>query len=289
MSLHYLADGWSASIKRPGLAGLLYAGNLVLGVILAIPVFMAFSQAVSETGFSPEMAEEFDIALWADMLGETGPVLGSMLSQLFWVLPVLYLWKVGSSVGIVYALSEDGERSFWTGLGQFGGKALLLGLPFVVLGALVTLGVVVVLVLLSVFLSGEVLLFWLRLVAGPVVLVLALAVIDMMHDFARLELVLRGRGVLESWSSGIGWFFRSGTAQAIYLGWFVIGLFALFLPFWADMAMGGLLLAFLLQQALLYVRSLITVGWLGSEALFFQDVMPESEPEESGHSAEEAL
>lgn len=283
MILPFISDGWSASVKRPGLAGLLFAGNLILGIILAIPILMAFSQAVSDTGFSPELAEEFDIALWADILEESGPVFQTMLAQLFWVLPVLYLWKVGAGAGIVYALGGDRERSFWTGLGKYAGKSLLLGLPFVAMAGLVILGVLLITALISVVVSGEVVLFWLRLIAVPILLILALAVLDMMHDFARLELILRNRGVWESWSSGIGWFFRSGTAQGIYLVWFVIGLFALVLPFWADMAIGGLFLAFLLQQALLYVRSLVSVGWLGSEVFFFQEVMPQEEPAEVPH------
>lgn len=273
MTTRFIADGWSASAKRPGLAGLLFAGNLLLGLILAVPILVAFSSAVSGTGFSPELAEEFDAALWADLMQESGPVFQTMLQQLFWILPLLYLWKVGSSVGVLYALSGDGDRSFWKGLGSYGGKALLLGLPFVGMAALIALGVVVLNILMSVLISGEVALFWLRLIIAPIVLILALAVLDMMHDFARLELVVSGKGVGASFSAGIGWFFRSGTAQTIYLGWFVIGLVALAVPFWADLAIGGILLGFVLQQVLLYLRAMVTVGWLGSELRFFEEVM----------------
>jgi hypothetical protein len=278
MTLPFIADGWSASVKRPGLAGLLFAGNLILGIILAIPILMAFSQAVSSTGFSPELSKEFDIALWADLMQESGPVFQTMLAQLFWILPVLYIWKVSSAVGIVHALSGNRDGSFWTGLGKHAGPALLLGIPYVVMAGLVILGTLILNALISVVLSGEVLLFWLRFVATPVLLILALAVLDMMHDFARLELVIRKRGVWNSFLAGIRWFFRSGTGQAIYMIWFVIGLVALFLPFWADLAFGGLFLAFVFQQVLLYVRSLVTVGWLGSEVFFFQEVVP-PEPE----------
>jgi len=274
MTLPFIADGWSASVKRPGLAGLLFAGNLILGIILAIPVLMAFSQAVSSTGFSPELSEEFDIALWADLMEESGPVFQTMLAQLFWILPVLYIWKVGAAVGIVYALSGDRDGSFWTGLGKHAGRALLLGLPYVVMAGLIILGIMLINIVVSLVFSGEVLLFWVRFVGTPVLLILALAVLDMMHDFARLELVIRKKGVWICFFEGIRWFFRSGTGQAIYLTWFVIGLVALALPFWADLAFGGLFLAFVLQQALLYVRSLVTVGWLGSEVFFFQEIIP---------------
>lgn len=274
MIVRLLNEGWSASVKRPGLAGLLYAGNLLLGIILSIPILVAFSNAVSETGYSPDLAAEFDAALWADLLRESGPLVSTMLTQLLWILPVLYLWKVGSTVGVVHAMRGSGSGSFWEGLGKYAGKAILLGIPFLVLAILMILGIVLLIALLSAAPIGEVGQFWIRFVVAPIVIILAVAVVDLMHDFARLELVLRGQTVWNAMYAGMGWFWQSGSAQALYMLWLVIGSVALILPFWADMAMGGLLLAFLLQQALLYVRSMVTVGWLTSEVLLFQELDP---------------
>lgn len=261
-------------MKRPGLAGLLYAGNLLLGIILSIPILVAFSNAVSESGYSPDLAAEFDAALWADILRESGPLVSTMLLQLLWVLPVLYLWKVGSTVGVVHAMRGDRTASFWEGLGKYAGKALILGIPFLVLAILAVLGIALLIALLSAAPIGEVGQFWIRFVVAPILIILAVAVVDMMHDFARLELVLGGQSVFNSMYAGMNWFWQSGSAQALYMVWLVIGSVALILPFWADMAMGGLLLAFLLQQALLYVRSMVTVGWLTSEVLLFQELDP---------------
>jgi hypothetical protein len=272
MTLRLLNEGWSASVKRPGLAGLLYAGNLLLGIILSIPILVAFSNAVSESGYSPDLAAEFDIALWTDILRESGSLVTTMLLQLLWVLPVLYLWKVGSTVGVVHAMRGEQTGSFWEGLGRYAGKALLLGIPFLVLAVLSVLGIALLTALLSAAPVGEVAQFWIRFVAAPILIILAVAVIDMMHDFARLELVLNGQSVWNAMFAGMSWFWQSGSAQALYMAWLVIGSVALILPFWADMAMGGLFLAFLFQQALLYVRSMVTVGWLTSEVLLFQEL-----------------
>ncbi|MDA0875524.1 MAG: hypothetical protein O3C45_10760 [Bacteroidetes bacterium] len=274
MIVRILTDGWGAAVKRPGLAGLLYAGNLILGIILSIPILVAFSNAASETGWSPDLASEFDAALWADLLRESGPLVSTMLSQLLWVLPVLYLWKVGSTVGIVHAMRGDRTGSFWEGLGKYAGKAIVLGLPFLVLAGLMVLGIVLLIALLSASPIGEVGQFWIRFVVAPILIVLAVAVVDLMHDFARLELVLRGQTVWNAMYAGMGWFWQSGSAQALYMAWLVIGSLALILPFWADMAVGGLFLAFLLQQALLFVRSMVSVGWLTSEVLLFQELEP---------------
>lgn len=261
-------------MKRPGLAGLLYAGNLLLGIILSIPILVAFSNAVSETGYSPDLAAEFDAALWADLLRESGPLVSTMLTQLLWILPVLYLWKVGSTVGVVHAMRGDRTGSFWEGLGKYAGKALILGIPFLVLAILAVLGIALLIALLSAAPIGEVGQFWIRFVVAPIVIILAVAVVDLMHDFARLELVLGGQSVWNAMYAGMSWFWQSGSAQALYMVWLVIGSVALIIPFWADMAMGGLFLAFLLQQALLYVRSMVTVGWLTSEVLLFQELDP---------------
>lgn len=286
MISRFLSEGWSASMKRPGLAGLLYAGNLVLGILLSIPILMAFSQAVSETGYSPELAQEFDIALWADLMQESGPLVSTMLQQLFWIIPVFYLWKVGSTIGVVHAMRGERDGSFWTGLGQYGGKALLLGLPFVAMAVVAIVGVLLLTLLLGVVLSGEVIQFWIRFVGAPILILMLLAILDLMHDFARLELVLRERPVMGSWWAGIGWFFRSGSAQAIYLTWMVIAVIALLLPFWVDLTMGGLFLAFLFQQGLLYLRSLVTVGWLTSEVMLFEELTVDDDSGEPAPSAE---
>lgn len=280
MIVRILNDGWSASVKRPGLAGLLYAGNLLLGIILSIPILVAFSSAVSESGYSPDLAAEFDVALWADILRDSGPLVSTMLMQLLWVIPVFYLWKIGSTVGVVHAMRGDRTGSFWEGVGRYAGKALLLGLPFLVLAILAVAGLALITALLSAAPIGEVGQFWIRFVVAPILIILSVAVIDMMHDFARLELVLRGESVWNSMYAGMDWFWQSGSAQALYMLWLVIGSLTLILPFWADMALGGLFLAFLLQQALLYVRSLVTVGWLTSEVMLFQELDPREPREE---------
>ena len=279
MIVRILNDGWSASVKRPGLAGLLYAGNLLLGIILSIPILVAFSSAVSESGYSPDLGVEFDVALWADILRDSGPLVSTMLMQLLWVIPVFYLWKIGSTVGVVHAMRDDRTGSFWEGVGRYAGKALLLGLPFLVLAILAVAGLALITALLSAAPIGEVGQFWIRFVVAPILIILSVAVIDMMHDFARLELVLRSKSVWNSMYAGMDWFWQSGSAQALYMLWLVIGSLTLILPFWADMALGGLFLAFLLQQTLLYVRSLVTVGWLTSEVMLFQELDP-GEPRE---------
>ena len=104
-------------------------------------------------------------------------------------------------------------------------------------------------------------------------LFIGLAFIDMMHDFARIELVVGKKKVMESWFAGVRWFLQSGSAHAVYLGWLAIGLVTMVLPFWTNIAVGGLFLAFVLQQVLLFIRSMVTVGWIASEVMLFEDLI----------------
>ncbi len=260
-------------MKRPGLAGILYAINLAVGIILSIPIFVAFAAAISDSGFSPEMSEQFDIALWADMLEETGPIFQILMGQLIWMIPLIYIWKVASSVAVVYAVQGSGEGSFWRGIGQHTGRALLLGLPFVGMVLAILIAVVILVTILGLLLTGEVVQFWVNFIFTPIMLFIGLAFIDMMHDFARIELVVGKKKVMESWFAGVRWFLQSGSAHAVYLGWLAIGLVTMVLPFWTNIAVGGLFLAFVLQQVLLFIRSMVTVGWIASEVMLFEDLI----------------
>ena len=262
-------------MKRPGLAGILYGINITMGVILSIPIFIAFAAAISDSGFSPEMAEQFDIGLWADMLEETGPIFQILMGQLIWMIPLIYIWKVASSVAVVHAVQGSGEGSFWQGVGQHTGRALLLGLPFVGMALTLLIAVVILVTILGFLLTGEVVQFWIRFVFTPIILFIGLAFVDMMHDFARIELVVGKKKIMESWFAGVTWFLHSGTAHAVYLGWLAIGLVTMILPLWANVAVGGLFLAFLLQQTLLFIRSMVTVGWIASEVMLYEDLVDE--------------
>lgn len=278
MSTHYFSSGLAAARKRPGLTAILYVANLALGLILSIPILIAFSQSTATTGFSPEMAEGFDITLWADLLEDSGPVFQTMISQLIWILPLLFLWKVASSVGLVHALSAGGGRSFWQGVGRHTGKAALLGLLYLVPTFALIFGVAIVAVILSAFLTGEVGSFWVQFVFTPLVIFLGIAFVDMMHDFGRIELVLADKSVTESWFAGMKWPLKSGIANSIYIGWMLVGLVVLIIPVVLDFSMGSIFLAFIIQQILLFARSMVTVGWIGSEVFFFEDVQARDAP-----------
>ena len=285
MALHYIPQGFQKARSRPGLAVVLYAANLILGLVISIPIFVVLANATAESGFSPELAQEFDVALWADMLSSSGPVLQSVMTQMIWILPLLFVWKVASSAGLVHALSGS-ENRFLDGVGRYTGKAILLGLLYLAPTLVLIIGVILIGLVLGSLLTGEVGSFWVQFVFTPLALVLGLAIIDMMHDFGRMELILGKQGVVDSWFAGLKWPLHSGSANFVYIVWMLVGFVLLLLPFSLNLAAAGFLLGFILQQLLLYARAMITVSWIGSEVDIFGDegTFPE-EPADQSYEA----
>ena len=279
MSAHYIRSGYDSARLRPGLTALMYVGNLAMGLILSVPIFIAFSMATDSSGFSNELAEGFDISLWADLLEGNDALLQTLVSQLFWVMPLLFIWKMASFSGLIHAQSEGGGKSFWTGLGRYTLKATLLGILYLIPTLVVMFLVVMLAAVLSTVITGEVGSFWVQFVFTPLAFFLGVAFIDMMHDFARIELIVGKKGIMDSWFAGMKWPLQSSHANSIYIGWMVLGIVFLVFPFILDVSMGGLLVAFIVQQLFMLGRAFITVGWINSEVALFEDSIPEVEEE----------
>jgi hypothetical protein len=98
-----LALGVEAIRRRPGLAWLIYGLNLLVALIISIPLLVVLERAVSESGYSEELATTFDPALWADIFTRSPDLMATLLAQLFWVVPVYLVWNVLSLTGLVHA------------------------------------------------------------------------------------------------------------------------------------------------------------------------------------------
>ncbi len=275
---NFFNQGFRAATSRPGLAGLLYAFNLVIGIIVTVPIFLALNSIVGTTGFSGELSSQFDIALWMDIMEDALPTFQSFQIQLLWILPVFFLWKVASSVGVIHTLHTHGARSFWQGVGEYTGRAVLLALVFLVPLIAIVIGIAIVTFVLTMVWTGEIGIFWIYFVFLPVSVILSFAFLDLMHDYARMELVVGNRPVMESMISGLAWPFRHGGSNTIYIGWFIVAIIVLILPTIVDFREGGLWGVFLIQQILLFLRAGITVGWFGSEVAYYDAVVTDEMP-----------
>ncbi|MFQ5569177.1 MAG: hypothetical protein ACE5G0_05855 [Rhodothermales bacterium] len=269
--------------RRPGLVVLLYGVNLALALILTVPVYITLGNTVGLSGFSPDLARDFDLALWADIIEDAGSMLRALQFQLLWMIPVYLIWKAAADVGLIHALRGDGIRSFWQGVGRYTGKAVLVGLIYLVVVGAGILGIVLLIGGLSAIWPGEVGLFWINVVLAPLLLIGGLAVLDLMRDYANNALVISEQGVFQAVLTGAGWPFRHARAGWLYLAWFVPAALLLALPTLLDMntlaATGGTIwLLFLLQQGGLLLRAAVTVGWIGSEVAFYESVRLQEAP-----------
>ncbi len=269
---------------------LLYVMNLILALVLSIPIAVAFSDTVGPTGFGPDLAAGFDIVLWADIIEEVGDTLSALQFQLLWMVPLYLIWKAAASVGLIHALRGDQFRPFWQGVSRYTARALLLGLLFLILTALGVLATFVVMGLLNSLWPGAVGAFWVNLVLAPTLLISLVAVLDLMHDYARIALVYDEQPVFTALGTGLMWPFRHGQASVLYLIWFAPAALLWLLPFVFDMNVTGatgfaIWALFLTQQVLLLLRAAITVGWYGSETAFYETIRLQEMPliaDESG-------
>lgn len=271
--------GLRSITRRKGLVFLAYGLHLALAFIIAVPVYSVLSDVVGPTGFGNDLVGNFDLVLWADIMEEAGAALGGLMAQLLWVVPLYLLGQAALGVGLIHALRDEGVRPFWSGVEQYTGRALLLALvfalPFIVL--LIGTGVVVATGLAT--WGGEVGIFWVLFVLGPTLFISGLAVLDLMHDYARMALVIEERPVWQAFRVGVAWPFKHGVASHLYVAWFAVAAVVLLIPSFLESALPTAIWGlFLLQQVFMILRAAVTVGWIGSEVALFEQVRYEEMP-----------
>ena len=272
MTISYIKAGVGALRARPWLAVLLFSVHAVLGYFIATPIGAALDSTFGPAGF-----EEIDIALLADIPEVLLGAFGTVFGLLFVAALILFVWSSAAGVGLPQALRQGGARSFWSGVDRYFWRGLgLTGLFLFPIG-LWTGAMAVLATLLSFGLSSEVTQFWAVFVAVPVLWMTGMAALDLTLDYARIALVSRDSGIVESAKMGLRHGLRSGRAQAVYLVWFVPSILLLLLPTELEMAIGASFGLFLLQQLVLLGRSFVSVGWMGSQVALFEDAdLPEA-------------
>lgn len=283
MLASYLTTGFQRIGQRRGLVLLIYGCYLGLALLLALPLALAVEEALGPSGFGQDLVERFDLVLWVDVWEQAGDAFRGLMAQLFWLVPVLLLWKTVVAVGLTHALREGGQRSFWEGVGRYTGRALLLALAFALLLLGWSVGVVLLVVALRIVFSGAVAAFWVVFVLAPTLLLMGAAVLDLMHDYARMALVIGYTSVGEAFRRGLRFPVQHGGASWLYLAWYGLALLALAAGFFTDLinpeaTIGGIWLTFLVQQVILLCRAGLVVGWYGSEVALYEDIRLQASP-----------
>lgn len=259
---------------RVSLVALLYALDLLVAVLLGFPLYNAFVTHVGITGFGPDLMARFDLVLWREVLDGLTEAFKVLGVQLLLVIPVYWIWKTASRMGVIYALHQGGIWPFWRGVGYYTGKGLLLGLLFLPLKAVAA--AIAVMIGLGVFnaWTGEVGAFWSAGVILPFLVITSLATVDVFQRYARIAVVVRHDTVWRAFSAGLAWPVKYGAASYLYIAWFAVVLL-IFIVTQALNAMlhvgvSAVLVAFLIQQVNLFSREAATVAWIGSEVSLFE-------------------
>ncbi|NND70895.1 MAG: hypothetical protein HKN43_04895 [Rhodothermales bacterium] len=272
-----IRSGLSVVGRKPGLVALIYAVNVFTALVIAVPLYIGLSRIVGPTGFGFDLAAGSNIVVWADIIESLSHVSAAAFVQVMWILPVVFLAKVVSSVGLINAIRDDGIRSFWPGVGQYGGRAIVLGLAYLLVTIVGTIGITILLAIgYSVF-SGEVGTYRMTVYVVPSMFLIFFAIIDLFHDYSRIKLVKDEVPVMRCFFHGFAWPWRHRGSIAIYVFWYLGAAILLVFPTLLDTNMaastiGGIVVLFLIQQVVMVLRSAVTVAWFGSEVTYYEKI-----------------
>lgn len=272
-----IRSGLSVVGRKPGLVALIYAVNLFTSLVLAVPLYVGLRGVLDRSGYGFDLAANPDIIVWADIIQKLDPSFDGIFVQLMWILPVVFLAKVVSSVGLINAIRDGGIRSFWPGVGQYGGRASALGIAYLLITIAGFIGIAIMFAVGYSIFSGEIGTYRMTVYVVPLVTLLFLGLIDLFHDYARIKLVKDEVPVMKCFFHGFVWPWQHRGSVPIYLFWYVAAFATLLMPTFLDASMaaaslGGVVVLFILQQVALVLRSAITVAWFGSEVSYYEKI-----------------
>jgi hypothetical protein len=265
--------------RRRGLVLVIYLFGLIIALLVGSALFRILSLEIGPTGFSRHLVRKFDLVLWFDYWDGIRAGLAAVVRQAFVAGMIMMLWKVAGSVGLIHAFQGEAASSFWEGVSRFTirgfGLGLLYFLPLIILLAIV-IGVGAAMTKSM----GQIGAFWTRFVVLPIIAVIVVAIFDLFHDYARMHLVLRGTTIRRAWLEGIKWPFLHFRSVLLYKLWFLVSaalwLATLYIGFrLPDHAVRIVFVTFLLEQILIFARTVAYAAWMGAEVSFFEHFAPE--------------
>ncbi len=276
--------------RRPDLVLLVWGVHFVLGVGLSVPLVQSLHEVVAPTGFGSDLVEGPNVVLWADVLAGAKDALVRNGLHLLWFVPLALLWKAAAGVGLVHALRADAAQSFWQGAARFGLRSAVVGIVFAALTAFLLNVVPSLLGLIGSVRGGGKAIFWIMVVGIPLSVVVLLVGVDIMRDISRAAIVIEEASIMASLRAGVTGLFRYPVVSAAYGIWMGAGILLVMATAVLEIQMGGTGLVavvglFIVQQVLLLIRALFTVGWYGSlvsvgEAMWYAAPEPPAENSE---------
>ncbi|QJW88272.1 hypothetical protein HNV11_02205 [Spirosoma taeanense] len=265
---------------------LLYGITLVLGLVAALPFFNALKVEDQDSPAFLTLLDGFNYTVYSDFMHRSGRAIAPLLSVGRWLGPVYLLLSVFWAGGILMRFTQTGPRfdlgTFWQACSHYFGRFMrLFGVTslFVLAGAGIWLvaGTLVSIALSDLFTERG--LFWIGLGFFGL-FVLTATLLLCIGDFAKVLMFREDeRNAFRAFGQAGRLVLRNlGRTYGLY--WLLIltgtGLFAIYFLIDDLIPMRNwptILLMFLVQQALVFGRVALKVGWLGT-AYFQYEQLP---------------
>ncbi len=254
--------GLKESIKIPKPVFLIYLINVILGILIAFPLYGLMKRELGYSESIDVLLSKFDTALFVDFIYQNRDGILVLLLQVVWVAVVYWIISIFLAGGIIRTLNQDifTMTSFFSGAGYNFFRFLKISL-FMVLTQIV----VVFIVFIPAFLfvsdnTTEAEFYWLFSVSFVIWTILFVTVL-LISDYSKYNSVLYDKAsAIQSIKGGFSYVKRNFFKTFfLYLMLIVLPGFVVFGYFYADAYVGthttgGVLIMFFVQQLFIIFR-----------------------------------
>lgn len=275
--------GFKESIKYPGMIGILYAFNIISGLIVAAPFFNILTEGFGQSMIGNELSTGFNFTSVMEFFQNNSNSFSGIVSQLKWT-AILYLIVNTLFVGgILRTLNKQTYTisQFFAGAGYYFFRFFYLTLIMMLIHFLVALLVYIPTFITIGGISDSVeseKTFFVVFFVGFTIHLLLLFYMMMVSDYAKLYLMLNDskrvfKGLFESFKFTTR---NSYKTYPLFLMLLVIPaiIFYLYLNLDRDIGMktfAGIVLMFVVQQLFIFLRIGFRVWSLSSQLHFYGD------------------
>ncbi len=280
--------GLISAAKSKRMTTLIYAVTLLLALVIAIPFHAVITAQAGNTMALSSLVKHFDYTSYTDFMRQSGKAIRPFLLTAVWMGFFFLIFTIFFSGGVLTILTEENKfnvKEFLSGCGKFFMRYLRLAIYMIILISVIEglLFFVIGAVLVSAYPSvqSEASLFYIFLV-GAIVCLVFLFLLLTISDYAKIILFREdSKKVLKSmWTSAKFVFRHFFGAYFLYLLLLIAPVVFFILYFLLDESIGmvsgfTIFIMFLIQQALIWLRTWIKIWFLGSE-LSYLDMVQES-------------
>ncbi len=285
--------GFIQTAKYPRMWFILYFANLLMGLLLALPMFSVLNTHFGNSDFYYRLLEGYDATVFNEFLYYFGDALSALSGGIKWLLLAYFLLSVFLTGGIIRTLNDDkfSTSSF------FGGSAYSF-FRYLGLSLLVAIIQIFFLVLIAMSVGGYIglkfdsfqseLTVYGIVIAALVVYFFIFLIFNMVSDYGKFYLEMNDSfNIFKAFWDGIKYVFKH------FLKTMSLYLILLFLPavimyvylyFEKDYKMAtslGILIVFLMQQGFILLRVFLRTWILSSELkIYDEDYLKLNEVEE---------